>query len=73
MADKTNIDTGAVKGKADAKTIAVISAALGMFLQNEKFDFKILNIQPVHSSDLNLWGLSGRMKNMDRLTKTRWK
>lgn len=69
----SNLDTSAVKGKVSKKTIAVISAALGMFLQNEKFDFKILNIKPVHSSDLNLWGVIGRVRNMDRLTKNRWK
>ncbi|MEZ7893426.1 MAG: hypothetical protein QMC67_16955 [Candidatus Wallbacteria bacterium] len=66
------IDTSAVKGKVSAKTVAVVSAALMMHLQKEKSDYRILSIKPVHSSDVNLWGLYGRMTNMGHLRKHSW-
>lgn len=54
------------------KTIAVITAALGMYLQNEKYDFKVLSVKPVHSADLNFWGLTGRLFNMNRYNRKVW-
>lgn len=69
---ENKIDTSKVKGKLPPKLIAVITAALSMHLQNEKLNFKILDIKPVHSSDINIWGLFGRMSNMQRLTRNNW-
>jgi len=54
------------------KTVAVIMAALKMFIQNEKYDFKILGIKPVHSADVNLWGVTGRLANMNRYNRKVW-
>ncbi|HOD42438.1 MAG: hypothetical protein BWY32_02954 [bacterium ADurb.Bin243] len=71
MADK-KIDSSAVKNKVPKKTMAVITAALSMYLQNEKLNFKILDIKPVHSSDLNIWGLFSRMTGMQRLSRNKW-
>jgi hypothetical protein len=71
MAD-SKIDSTAVKNKVSKKMLAVVTAALSMYLQNEKLNFKILDIKPVHSSDLNIWGLFGRMNSMQRLSRNKW-
>jgi len=71
MTDK-NLDSSAVKSKVSKKTLAIITAALKMYLQNEKLNFKILDIKPVHSSDFNIWGLFGRLEGMQRLSHNTW-
>ncbi len=71
MADN-KIDSTAVKNKIPSKMLAVVTAVLNMHLQNEKLNFKILDIKPVHSSDVNIWGLFGRMNSMQRLSRNKW-
>lgn len=66
------LDTSPVRGKVDGKVIAAVAAALGMHLQHEKLRFRILNIAPVQSSDLNFWGVTGRIDNMRRELRSRW-
>lgn len=55
-----------------AKTVAAITAALGMHLQHEKIRFRILNVTKIQSSDLNLWGVSGRVEAMRAARRCRW-
>jgi len=66
-------DTGAPgKGALDPKVVAAITAALGMHLQNEKIRFRILNITKVQSSDLNFWGVTGRLDAMRGARRGKW-
>ena len=42
----------------------VIAAALAKYLKDDKLAFKVVAIKPVHTSQMNLWGLAGRQENM---------
>lgn len=59
-------------GTIPAKTVAAVAAALGMHLQNERIRFRILNITRIPSSDLNLWGVTGRVDAMRPARRGRW-
>lgn len=47
----------------------VIAAALAKYLKDDKLAFKVVAIKPVHTSQMNLWGLAGRQENMVRLRR----
>ncbi|MBN2363002.1 hypothetical protein JXL83_02595 [candidate division WOR-3 bacterium] len=38
----------------------LIFAALSEYFKNERIACKILSIKPVHTSDINLWGITRR-------------
>lgn len=45
---------------------AVIAAALARYLMDEKLSFRIISIKPVQISQINFWGLEGRLNNMKK-------
>ncbi|KQC12542.1 MAG: hypothetical protein APR63_02585 [Desulfuromonas sp. SDB] len=45
----------------------IIMAALSEYFKAERISFKVLDIKPVHTSDVNLWGINGRNRNMGKL------
>lgn len=42
----------------------VIAAALARYLKDDKLAFKVVSIKLVQTSQINLWGLTGRQENM---------
>ena len=63
------------KNKVSDQTKAVILAALSEYFKNERIEFKVLSVKPIHSSDINLWGIMGRNRGMalKKIRKGGWK
>ncbi|MBN1151025.1 hypothetical protein JXA84_07395 [candidate division WOR-3 bacterium] len=55
--------------------IVLIFAALSEYFKNERVGCKILSIKPVHTSDINLWGITRRQIVMNQKSsfKRGWK
>lgn len=53
--------------KIKDQTKIVIMSALSEYFKAERISFKVLDIKPVHTSDVNLWGINGRNRNMSKL------
>ncbi len=47
----------------------VIAAALAKFLKDDKLAFKVVAMKPLHTSQMNIWGLAGRQENMAGLRR----
>ncbi len=42
----------------------IIAAALARYLRDDKLAFKVVSIKLIQTSQINLWGLEGRLENM---------